>query len=328
MGFAEIIGQQKPLSVLRLALARNRLHHAYLFTGPEGVGKRTAALAVAMTLHCTERNGDFCERCVECARIKARNHPDVREIEPLSGKKEISIHQIRGMEKELHFRSFSSGRKVAIVDPASLLNYASQNALLKTLEEPPQDSLLILVSSSAGTLLPTLRSRCLRLCFTPLPRQLLSEFLVSKKGVDVEEAGFVAALSMGSLGAALTMNGKELRACRRDWAGMLRTLKAGDYRGVMDAAEKLAASREESLRFFEWVESWYRDLLVQGIRRDAEDVVNLDMLPELRTQTAQAVVQHALLMATQAREAIRKIQRNFNRRMILEQFLFCVVGSH
>jgi DNA polymerase-3 subunit delta' len=328
MSFAEIIGQQKPLSVLRLALAHNRLHHAYLFTGPEGVGKRTTALAVAMALHCKKRNGDFCERCVECARIKSRNHPDVREIEPLSGKKEISIQQIREMEKELHFRSFSSGCKIAIVDPASFLNYASQNALLKTLEEPPPGSLLILVSTSAGALLPTLRSRCLRLGFTPLPRQLLSGFLVSNKGLDAEEADFVAALSMGSLGTALTMDSKELRDRRRDWAGMLWALKAGDYRGAMNAAERLASSREESLKFLEWVESWYRDFLVHGVRQDAEDVVNLDMLPELQRQAAQAVVQHAMLAATQAREAIRKIQRNFNRRMILEQFLFRVAERY
>jgi DNA polymerase-3 subunit delta' len=328
MGFADIIGQQKSLAVLRGALANNRLHHAYLFTGPEGVGKRTTAITVAMALHCVERNGDSCGRCVECARIKARNHPDVREIEPLQGKKEISIQQIREMEKELHYRSFTGGRKVAVVDPANLLNPASQNALLKTLEEPPKDSLLILISPSAGALLPTLRSRCLRVSFGPIPRQRLTDFLISKKGQAPEEAGLLAALSMGSLGVALEMDEKELREGRREWGAMLAALKAGDYRGAMDAAEALSSSREEALKFLGWVQSWYRDLLVHGLRQDSGDVVNLDLLPELQRQEAEATLECVLSATAHAGEAARKIQRNLNRRMVLEQLLFGVVGSH
>lgn len=328
MGFAEIIGQKNQLDILRLALANNRLHHAYLFTGPEGVGKRTTALTLAMALHCTEKNGDFCGRCAECARIKGRNHPDVRMIERLADKKEISIQQIREMEKELRYRSFSGGRKIAIVDPATLLNPASQNALLKTLEEPPPDSLLILIAASAGALLPTLRSRCLRLSFGPLPRQLIAGFLLSEKGVKPEAAELLAALSMGSLGAALEMDGAELGERRRVWGGMLSALKAGDYRGAMEAAEALAGSRDDALQFLEWAESWYRDLLVQAARQDAQGVVNLDMLPELQLQGAAAGVERILSAAANAAGAARKIQRNLNRRMVLEQFLFGVVGSH
>jgi DNA polymerase III subunit delta' len=327
MAFSEIIGQKNPLATLRLALANNRMHHAYLFTGPAGVGKRTTALAVAMALHCAERNGDFCGHCAECARIQARNHPDVREIEPMTGKKEISIQQIREMEKELHYRSFSGGRKIAIIDPATLLNHASQNALLKTLEEPPRDSLLILISPSAGALLPTLRSRCLRLNFAPISPPLLVDFLVSKKGQAPKEAEFLAALSMGSMGAALEMDGNESRKRRRQWSSALSALTAGNYQGAMEAAEAHASSREEALAFLEWAESWYRDLLTHGLQQNALDVVNLDMLAELRRQAAEATVGGILSAATHAASATRKIQRNLNRRMVLEEFLLGVVGS-
>ena len=91
MGFADIIGQDKPLAALRAAFANGRLHHAYLFFGPEGVGKHTVAVAFAKAIHCSELTGDFCGRCINCKRIADSNHPDVRVIEPLSGKKEISI---------------------------------------------------------------------------------------------------------------------------------------------------------------------------------------------------------------------------------------------
>ena len=169
MSFAEVIGHQKQLANLHSALTGERLHHAYLFLGPEGVGKRTIAVAYAKALHCLQQVNDFCDQCANCARISDGNHPDVRVLEPLAEKKEISIQQIRELERDLNFRSFTGKRKIAIIDPATLMNSSAQNALLKTLEEPPQESLIILIAANAGALLPTLRSRCLRLSFAPLP---------------------------------------------------------------------------------------------------------------------------------------------------------------
>ncbi|HLN83546.1 MAG TPA: DNA polymerase III subunit delta', partial [Candidatus Binatia bacterium] len=131
MSFAEVIGHTKQLAILRSALSAERLHHAYLFVGPDGIGKRTAAIAVAKAIHCEESIEDFCGICVNCARISDGNHPDVRLIQPLPDKKEISIQQIREIERELNFRSFSGKRKIAVIDPATLMNLSAQNALLK-----------------------------------------------------------------------------------------------------------------------------------------------------------------------------------------------------
>ncbi len=327
MGFAQMIGQGRQLEILRAALANNRLHHAYLFTGPEGVGKRTTALALALALHCLEKDGDYCGHCVECARIIDRNHPDVRMVELLAGKKEISIQQIRELEKELRYHAYSGRRKVAIIDPATSLNTASQNALLKTLEEPPENSLLILIAASAGALLPTLRSRCLCLSFGPLPRELIARFLVLEKGMQPADAEILAALSLGSLGAAVEMDGQELRERRRAWRGVLGSLKSGGYRGAMEAAEALGGSREEALDFLQWAESWYRDLWVHALRGETEEVVNLDLLDNLQRESAAAELDRLLASAAAAVGAARKIQRNLNRRMVLEQFFFGVVRS-
>jgi DNA polymerase-3 subunit delta' len=325
MGFAAIIGHAPQLEVLRVALRSDRLHHAYLFVGPDGVGKRAVALALAMALHCKEEEGDFCGRCAECARIQGRNHPDVKLIECGAEKKEISIQQVRELEKALRFRSFSGGRKVAIIDPATLLNQAAQNALLKTLEEPPSESLLILLATSAGSLLPTLRSRCLRLNFGPLPREAVAGFLAERKRIDPTDAALLAALGMGSLGAALEIDGEELRLRRRLWGDMLSALEPGNYRGAMEAAEALGASREETLQFLSWVQTWYHDRLVQALQADTQDSINIDMLGELRARPA--TVEHILSDAARAADAATKIQRNLNRRMVLEQFFFGVIGS-
>ena len=327
MGFAEIIGHHRQIQTLRLALAKRRLHHAYLFIGPEGVGKRTLALALAKAIHCSEMADDFCGRCVNCARVQDGNHPDVRFIEPLSGKKEISIQQIREIEKQLNFRSFSGGKKIAILDPATLLNLSSQNALLKTLEEPPQDSLLILVATSTGVLLPTLRSRCVRLAFGPLQRDLLASYLLSRKGMKQEEAELLSAMAMGSLGTALDIDSEELREKRELWLELLSSLKTGDCRAAIATAETLANSREDCLKFLRWAESWYRDLLIHAVRQDSASLINLDMLARIEQQSSNARLEHILWSIAQTADAAARIQRNLNRRMVLENLLLNISGE-
>ena len=327
MSFAEIVGHQKQLEILQQALQHGRLHHAYLFVGEDGVGKRTIALGFAKALHCLAATGDFCDECANCARVRDRNHPDVRIIEPLAGKKEISIQQIRELEKELNFRSFSGKRKVVILDPATLMNLAAQNALLKTLEEPPQDSLLILIASNAGALLPTLRSRCLRVTFGPLARELISGFLVSRKALKVETAEFLAAMSQGRLSAVVGIDPQKLFDKRREWLRLVSDLGAGDYRAAIDAAEVLAASKENCLTFLDWVESWFRDLLIYDFTRSVEDVINIDMLPQIQKESALIDLGRIFTRIAEVKAAVEGIQRNLNRRMTMENLLLDMVEA-
>ena len=327
MGFKDIIGQQKQLAVLGAALANGRLHHAYLFLGPEGVGKHLVAVALAKALHCDETENDFCGSCINCRRIAEGNHPDVRVIEPLSGRKEISIQQIRDLERELNYRSFTGKRKIAVIDPATLLNLSSQNALLKTLEEPPKDSLIVLIAPNEGGLLSTLRSRCLRLSFAPLTRQEIAGFLQSHHGMNGADAEFIAALGMGSIGTALGLNKTELVEKRKIWTGMLASLKKRDYRSAMAAAETLATARDEALNFLKWTESWYRDLLVYRVAQDSKDLVNLDMMSQIAQQSSDQRIAATLCAFARTTGAAARIQRNLNRRMVLEKMFFGVVGG-
>ncbi|MGH8546514.1 MAG: ATP-binding protein, partial [Gammaproteobacteria bacterium] len=263
--------------------------------------------------------------CVNCASIIDGNHADVRFIGPLSEKKEISIQQIRGLERELRFRSFGGKRKIAIVDPAASMNAAAQNALLKTLEEPPANSLIILIAPNAGGLLATLRSRCLRLSFAALPRAEAAAFLRAKHSVKADDAEFLAAMSMGSVGVALSLDKETLIEKRRVWTGMLGALREGDYQAAIAAAEALAASRDEALEFLKWAESWYRDLLIHAVTKKADELVNLDMLSQIEEQSARGSADRALAALARIGSATAGIQRNLNRRMVLEKFLFGVV---
>jgi DNA polymerase-3 subunit delta' len=327
MSFSQIVGHQKQLEIVRRALNHGRLHHAYLFVGMEGVGKKTIALGLAKAIHCSAAAGDFCGECSDCARIQDGNHADVRIIEPLAGKKEISIQQIRELEKELNFRSFSGKKKIAILDPATLMNLSAQNALLKTLEEPPRDSLLILIAANGGALLPTLRSRCLRISFGSLARDLISGFLVSRKGLAVETAEFLAAMSLGSLGAVVSIDTQELLERRREWVRLISGLRGGDYRAATDAAEVLADSKDDSLMFLEWIESWFRDLLVYSVTQNQQAVVNVDMLPQIQQQSATADCERLFSRIAEAKAAVGGIQRNLNRRMVIEDLLLNTVEA-
>jgi len=327
MSFAEVIGHTKQLAILRSALSAERLHHAYLFVGPDGIGKRTAAIAVAKAIHCEESIEDFCGICINCARISDGNHPDVRLIQPLPDKKEISIQQIREIERELNFRSFSGKRKIAVIDPATLMNLSAQNALLKTLEEPPADSVIVLIAPNSGGLLPTVRSRCVRLNFSPLGRHEVAAYLDSQTVTMRNDSESLAAMSMGSIGLALKLKKEELFEKRRDWAKTLSSLKPGDYHSAMAAAEDLGEDRDGTLSFLGWAESWYRDLLVYQATHRSDELVNLDMLPEIERQAATINLDRLHLSMQKASSAAAGIQRNLNRRMILEDLLFTAVGK-
>lgn len=320
MPFSDIAGHERSLAVLRWALEKGRLPHAYLFLGPEGVGKKTIALSLAKAIHCQHGSSDFCGQCSSCVRIASGNHPDVRVIQAATGKKEISIQQVRELEKELSFRSFSGGKKIAVVDPAPLMNVSAQNALLKTLEEPPQDSVLILLATSSGGLLPTLVSRCVRLSFTPLPAELVGEFLMSKKGMERPQAMFLAALAMGSPGRALSAEMEALIERRQAWLEQIDSLTPGDFRRALAVAEELAGTREESLGFLEWAEGWYRDLLVYSLSGSTEQLCNRDLEEGLRRHAARYGLDQILTLRSRAARTAARIQRNVNRRIALENF--------
>ena len=328
MPFSDIVGHRKQLENLRWGLEKDRLPHAYLFLGPEGVGKRTVALSFAKAIQCLERVHDFCDRCANCVRVQTGNHPDVRVVEPSTGKKEISIEQIRKLGRELSFRPFSARKKIAVLDPAPLMNPSAQNALLKTLEEPPGDSLLMLIAPSAGGLLPTLLSRCLRLSFGPLAAELVATFLVSQKGMEPEEAKCLAAMSMGSLGRAASPDMENLIEKRRVWVEEICSLAQGDYRRRIALAEELAGVREDSLKFLDWVGGWYRDILIYSVTGGSQEICNLDMVNQIQQQSALYSLERILFLLSQVVRTTARIQRNINRRMALENFFAYVARIH
>ena len=250
MPFSSIIGHDRPVAILKRALANDAVAHAYLFSGEPGIGKRLTALEFAAALNCQTPGPDGgCGVCAACSRIPAGSHPDVRTIAPDGD--EIKIDQIRQAQADLSLRPFEGRRKVLIIDGAEAMNEASSNAFLKTLEEPPGDSLIILITAMPQSLLATIRSRSQELKFQPLPRGVLAGVFKERRGLGDEDAWFAAALSRGSIGRALDMDVAEERTVREQYRALTAGLAGMQDEEVLAVAEGVAKDRDGFVRLID-----------------------------------------------------------------------------
>ena len=190
MFFRQILGQERVISHLRTAREKGRLSHAYLFLGPEGVGRASTARALAAALNCLtpREDGDACGACASCRRLAAGTHPDFLVIEPTpealqKQRPQIKIGQIREFCRVTNYPPLGDGWRVVLIKPAEAMNEEAANALLKTLEEPPERHLLVLTAQAEADLLPTIVSRCHKLAFAPLPAALVARELEERRGL-------------------------------------------------------------------------------------------------------------------------------------------------
>ncbi len=197
-GWDAVFGQERAISFLRGVLERGEVPHAMLFTGPRGVGKHTTALLFSAALLCPSGAPDGCPSCFKVARGM---HPDLHLVEPEGA--QIHIDQVRELERELSVKPLEASRKVAVIDEAESMNETAANAFLKTLEEPPPGSCIILVAAGAEGLLPTIASRCHELRFSPLGKREVEGYLRREFAMPPQEAERLARLSGGIFGRAL-----------------------------------------------------------------------------------------------------------------------------
>lgn len=205
----------------------DRVPPSLLFTGPGGVGKLQAAIAVAQALNCLTEAGTACGTCSPCLRIAKGEHPDVRIARPEGAGRQLKAESVRQVVSDAPFRPFEGRRRISIFVDAERMNPTAANILLKTLEEPPPWAILILITSNAAALLPTILSRCQVYRFAPLAVDDVSELLVTQHGMDSERATLVAALSGGSLERALALEDESLADVRHEAVRMARVVVNG-----------------------------------------------------------------------------------------------------
>lgn len=207
--FAETFGQPKAVKLLTRALQNNRLAHAYLFTGPEGVGKATTAKQFAATLLCSaDEPGRPCRSCSTCLQFASGNNPDFVHIRPQGAT--IKIDQVRDLKKTLGYAPLESPRRVVLLDEVHTMRREAGNSLLKLLEEPPPDNILLLTAIDSEPILPTIVSRCQIIPFYPLPENLAAEIIQQNMNIPHDDALHLARLSGGCPGLALSFDTEKL----------------------------------------------------------------------------------------------------------------------
>ena len=317
MTFNSIIGHDRQKTILRQALKHRRIAHAYLFEGPDGVGKRLVALALARALLCETSTG--CGDCAACRKVDHNNHPDVHLLDADGAT--IKIDQVRELQKDLALKPLEGAYKICLIDGAEHFNPAAANALLKTLEEPQPNTLIILLSSRPEALLTTIRSRCQRLPFQRLPKQRLAAVLADRLELTEVDAAVLAALSEGSFKKALGQHRDLYLKRRRELLRSLSALSTGSIIPLFKLADELAAEKETLPEILDIFQAFYRDLLLLKHGRPSADLVNQDLQETLQRQLEKETTA-SLLQKLQALDAGRyHLQRNVNRQLAMEAML-------
>ena len=335
MSLNDVVGQDHITRLLAASRESSRLAGAYLLTGEEATGKRYLAYQFAKTLNCAEESVDSCDRCIPCRKIDHGNHPDVIEVSEEGSS--IKIDSIRRLRDEINLKPFEGRHKVFIIADAERLTLAAANCLLKTLEEPPEKSLLLLTAINPSAIIPTVRSRCQTLSFRPLDVETVEKVLLERWSLPPEEARSRAIISAGRMGEALKMDHSHVG--RDEVIGLV---KNPDMKGrTFRFAAELYGSKEECLHRLDLLTSCYRDMLIlsrsrviqsegeesQQIERvvDGEeaqgDIFNVDLRSDLVKEAGrlgQPIILQALVIIENAKKWIRG---NANVRLSLEVML-------
>jgi DNA polymerase III subunit delta' len=272
MSFSLIQGQERAIENLKQSLQRDKLHHAYLFSGAEGVGKKKAALELAKALNCDNPGADGgCDQCLSCRKIENRLHPDLIHLEPEGTY--IRIEQIRNLGQQLAYAPIMGRARLCLLDMASDLNEPAANAFLKTLEEPPIGTIFVLLVRDPGELLPTLVSRCVSISFNPLSLSLIADKLMEEKGMTQEEARSLSLVSGGSLGKAFQYIKTNFWKKQEAWITQLEGFPLAGTTQLLDWAKGWVGSREENQDHLEIGQWCLRDLI--WVRAGLEDKISL-----------------------------------------------------
>ncbi|MBU0908424.1 MAG: DNA polymerase III subunit delta' [Proteobacteria bacterium] len=327
ISFQSVIGQPKAKQFLTGSFQRQKTAHAYLFRGPAGVGKKTCALAFAALINCLAPvNGDVCGRCSSCLKYHSGNHPDLLKIEPQGTTSALKIDQIRELKKTLIYPPFEARFRVVLIQDIHLTMRRKEvtNSLLKTLEEPPADTVFILTGDEAGDILPTILSRCQIVPFYSLPYEQVTQALMIHDHIEEQTAASLAAISEGSLGRARLLYQEKLLPLRREIIESILALAPGTpdaVQAVFQLAEKAGDTKDNLDELLDLITSWIRDIMLAH-RGLSDRIINSDLrslLPAACHRWDHEELSDKLQRISLAR---RQLLHNCNRTLVCEVLFF------
>lgn len=314
------MGHQRPIQLLQRAILQEKVVHSYLFVGQEGIGKRLVALQFAKALNCLEgeRKTDGCDRCSSCKKIDHGLHPDVNLVEPEG--QTLKVEQVRETLATLAYRPFEGRRRVLILSAADRMAPHMSNTLLKTLEEPPLHTVIILIATNTRWILPTILSRCQAIRFHSVPTPLVSDWLIRTQGLEEKEAKLLALVSEGSPGKALEIREELAGIPRRDllrWIAS-RSLSLEEQESWI---ESFPGQRENLRLLLEVAKTLLRDLILRRTGVEPSKLIHGDLAGEIEGYAEGWSLQDLLKRMEALHHATQAVRANANTRLTLEALM-------
>ncbi len=325
MKIDDIVGHNEQIEQMINAYRSDRLAHAYLFYGPDEIGKKTVAKAFAQYVFCENSSGssgnagDSCSFCAPCRKIQAGNHPDMLIISP--EKSVIKIDMIRDLQRKLQYGKYEAKFKFCIIDETEKLRVEAANALLKTLEEPARDTVIILVTSKINMLLPTIVSRCQKLRFNPLKDADITGELIRRYALGGDEAQVISAFLQGSFAKIEYSDFSKIIQLRRELVKRVKEASLNNLAGIISFSNELSGSDKELLvQTIEIIKTFYRDaaMLQTGLK---DDLINKDIVKDIMRISSRLTKDELFEKINIMNQIQSSVMANVNKRLAVESMM-------
>lgn len=320
MSFNRVIGHEKAKDYFEDVIEGGTIPHALIFEGMEGIGKSLLAFELSKAIFCEDSQKDPCGVCKSCLKMQHGNHPDYMEIHPDG--KQIKNHQVEAFQSFLSTKAYQGSYKIVCIYQAEKMNISAQNRILKTLEEPPEKVIIILISHKPMVLMETVRSRCQSVKLSGLREELIGDYLYKAYDLDKAKSLSFAKLSSGSLGKAIHYATSEDFKVIQE--GVLDLLKAIDQKQKSDVLKSLnffTAQKENITDVFEYMVLWYRDLLLYKKAKAKDLLVHGDLLEFVKKLARHLTVEQIIKNIELINWTERKLNQNGHYDLTIELML-------
>lgn len=326
--FKDVVGHKDILKYISSAVENNRVSHAYILNGERGSGKKMLANLFAMTLLCETGDNEPCGKCHSCKQAESGNHPDIIRVtheKPNS----ISVDDIRTqVNNTVDIKPYQGPYKVYIIPQADMMTPQAQNAILKTIEEPPSYVVFLLLTENAETLLPTINSRCVMLKLRNIKDTLIKKYLMENLEIPDYKADMCTAFAQGNMGRAIMLaNSDHFNEIREEAVQLLKHINEMELNEIVAAVKNISVYKLEITDYLDIIMIWYRDVLLYKATKEIDKVVFKDQLQSIKEQARKSSYEGIELILESLEKAKARLKANVNFDLVME-LLFLTIKEN